>query len=860
MMGAESVLIVRAMVARHQPEVKSMKKGVERMSLNTLDLNGTWRARWSDGQRGRSEYAQREVTDPARYIDATVPGEIHLDLIKAGLITEPTEGLNALSARWVEEMIWSYRREFTVPRSALKAGTRTWLVFETLDLVATIVLNGKEVARHRNFFYPCRVEVTDTLRPGLNVLAVHLDSGLHDVSDRPGEPYSGQIDYKLHKRTWLRKPQCQFSWDWSTRLINVGISGPVRLEWTRDTVRVDRLVPLASLDADLQNGSVHVRLFVEGLGQTPVRGELTVQMTPGDVSVKLPVDITPGLNPVEAVLKIVQPELWWPAGCGTQALYTITATLSLKGRLLARHEAAIGFRHVRIDQSPHPEGGRYFTLEINGRKVFCKGGNLVPADMIFARITPDHYETLTARALEANFNILRVWGGGLYESDTLYDLCNRKGILVWQEFIFACGRYPGNDVGFVEDFKNEARHQIRRLAQHPCLVIWCGNNEMEQGLWEWGFDKYGALFSDLSLFHHVIPRLLAEEDPTRYYQPSSPYSPDGLSPTRDDCGDQHPWSIGFHDNDFRKYRKMISRFPNEGGILGPTSLPTLLTCLPEGHRHIQSFAWQLHDNSIDSWAEPSPTDGMLQQWLGLDIRRLTIEKFVYWGGLLQGEGLREYVDNFRRRMFDSGAAIFWMFNDCWPATRSWTIVDYALRRTPAFWAVKRAMAPVSVVLAEEHGKVIVYGVNDTDHPIEADLRYGVFKLAGGYPVELGKPVILVSNASTPLAEFPARLWTNRRASMAFGVLTRKDQILARNRLYDPFFKEMAWPKAKVRITVSQGKATFSCDQFAWGVCLDLEGETALVDNFFDLYPGQAHHIPWRKKSPPRLVHIGNDLK
>jgi len=830
------------------------------MSLNTLDLNGTWRARWADGQRGRTEYAQRDSTDNARYIDATVPGEIHLDLIKAGLLAEPTEGLNALSARWVEEMIWSYRHEFDAPAAALKTGTRTWLVFETLDLVATLVLNGKEIGRHRNVFYPCRIEVTAALRPGRNILAVHLDSGLHDVSDRPGETYSGQLDFKLHKRAWLRKPQCQFSWDWSTRLINVGISGPVRLEWTHDTLRVDRFVPLATLNADLQTGSVRARLFVEGLGPKPVQAELTVQITPGGHTVRVPVEIKPGLNPVEAILPVSKPELWWPVGCGKQALYSITATLAVKGRTLAQREATIGFRHVRIDQSSHPDGGKYFVMEVNGRKVFCKGGNLIPADMIFARITPDVYETLTERALEANFNMLRIWGGGLYEGDAFYDLCNRKGILVWQEFIFACSRYPGNDAAFVEDFRHEARHQIRRLAPHPCLVVWCGNNEMEQGVWEWGWDKYGAVFSDLSLFHHVLPRLMAEEDPTRYYQPSSPYSPDGLSPNRDDCGDQHPWSVGFTDTDFRKYRKMFSRFPNEGGILGPTSLPTMLQCLPEGHRHIQSFAWQIHDNSIDSWAEPSPPDQMLKQWLGLDIRALSIEDYVYWGGLLQGEGLREYIDNFRRRMFDSAAAIFWMFNDCWPATRSWTIVDYALHRTPAFWAVKRAMAPLSLVVTEERGQVIVYGINDTHQPVAADLRYGIFKLAGTYPVDRSTSVTLLPNASTKLAEFPARLWKSRRTTMAFGVLTSGDRILARNRLYDPLFSEMIWPKAKVHVDVVRGQATFTCDHFAWGVCLDLDGTTAFADNFFDLYPGQPYRIPWRKKTPPQLIHVGNELR
>ena len=830
------------------------------MSLNHLDLNGTWRVRWSDGQRGRPDYANRDVVEESRYLDATVPGEIHLDLVKAGLIEEPTQGLNCLKARWVEEMLWSYRREFTAPRAALAAGARAWLVFEALDLVATLVLNGKEIGRHRNVFYPCRLDVTGALRAGRNVLTVHLDGGLFDVSDKPGEPYSGQLDHKLHKRSWLRKPQCQFGWDWSTRLINVGVTGPVHLEWTADSVRVDRLVPLATLTPDLAEGSVRARLFVEGLGKKPVKADLTVQVSPGNHRVSVPVEIKPGQGVVEAVVPVPKPALWWPVGCGPQSLYTVTATLTVKGRSLARPAATIGFRHVRVDQSPHPAGGRSFVIEVNGRKVFCKGGNFVPADMIFARTDRRRYESLTDLALESNFNMLRVWGGGLYESDDFYECCNRKGLLVWQEFIFACAKYPATDAAFLEDVRREARHQIRRLAAHPSLIVWCGNNEMEVGAWEWGYDKWGATLSDYGLFHNVLPRLMAEEDPTRYYQPSSPYSPDGLNPNRDDVGDQHPWSIGFKDTDFRKYRAMTCRFPNEGGILGPTSLPTMLDCLPPGQRHLRSFAWQIHDNGIDSWGEPSHQDAMIRNWLGLDATKLSLEDFVYWGGLLQGEGLREYIDNFRRRMFDSAAAIFWMYNDCWPATRSWTTVDYHLRRTPAFWAVKRAMAPVSLVLTEENGRVVVFGVNDTDQAVEAELRYGVFTLAGRYPFDRTKPVVLAPNASMRLVDFPGRAWDDRRASLAFAALNRDGRQLARNRLFEPVFKELAWPDAKVQVRVRDGQAIFTSDRFAWGVCLDLDGKAALSDNFFDIYPGQPCVLPWRQSGRPRILHVGNRLR
>lgn len=824
--------------------------------INTIDLNGAWRVRWSDGVRGRPEWATQEEVDADRYIDAQVPGDVHLDAWKAGWIPDPYVGSNCLAARWVEECVWSYRRHFDVPSEVLKG--RAWLVLDGLDLVATVILNGVEVARHSNYFYPCRVDVTGKLREGKNLLAVHVDAGLFEAADRPAEGYVTSLDQRLHKRHWLRKPQFQFGWDWSTRFINVGIHGGVRLEWTEDPVRLDQFVPLAELSQDLKKGAVRGRLLVEGLGAEKRGGVLTVELPEAGVKASAEVEVQPGLNPYEVGLELASPKLWWPVGHGPQNLYTVRVSLSVDGRPMGEKTARIGFRHVRVNQDPHPKGGRFFHFEINGKKIFAKGANFVPADMILARIDRARYEKLIDLALEANFNFLRVWGGGLYESDDFYALCDERGIMVWQDFGFACARYPMTHQPFHESVKAEAAHNIRRLAAHPSLVVWCGNNEMEQGSWNWGYDR-GVVMPDHAFFHLTLPRILAAEDPTRYYQPSSPFSPDHLPPNQDDVGDQHPWRIGFQNADFRDYRQMICRFADEGGFLAPVSLPTMKACLPEGQRKVGSFAWQVHDNSVDSWGEPSYTHRIMTVWLGRDIRTFELEDLVYWGGLLQGEALREYCDNFRRRMFDSGAAVFWMYNDCWPATRSWTIVDYYLRRTPSFAPVRRAMAPLSVVVAQEGDDVIVFGINDTSEAVTCDLRYGVFSLAGGLPVDRRSAVSLPPNASTPLARFKSAEWRDPASSAAFAMLVRDGGVLARNRLFLPFFKDLKWAPAKVRVRVEKGRAVFESEAFAWGVCIDLEGEESLPDNFFDVYPGIAYSIPWKKDRPPRVLKVGNLL-
>jgi beta-mannosidase len=411
-------------------------------------------------------------------------------------------------------------------------------------------------------------------------------------------------------------------------------------------------------------------------------------------------------------------------------------------------------------------------------------------------------------------------------------------------------------VCFVEVVRAAARHQVRRLSHHPSLVVWCGNNELEWGDWSWGYGERGTIAPDYFLFHSALPRILAEEDGTRFYQPSSPYSPDLHHPNCDDCGDQHPWSIGFGDKDFRKYRVMACRFPNEGGIMGPPSLPTLRACLEAGRETPHSFSWEVHENSI---AVPSEADSILTEWLGRTIEELDLEDWTYLGGLLQGMGLSEYIRNFRRRMFSTSSAIFWMYNDCWPMVRSWTIVDHYLHRTPSFHPVRRAFAPLTVCLAIEEDTVKLFCVND-GLASDVEIRYGLVCLAGGYPVDERTRLEVAANASTLVAEIPAERWRSlgEGTHAAFAVLSRAGREVAKDTLFLPLFKDMEWPEARVTVRRVGSRAVFSSDTFAWRVCLDLDGEKRIPDNFFDLLPGLPYELEWAPElGEPRVLRVGN---
>ena len=827
-----------------------------------VDLNGRWELRWTDSRRGTTaDLLFAPDADMRRALPANVPGEAHLDLAAAGVIEEPLTGMNPLTTRWIEEMQWLYRRVFRAP--AMGKGERAFLTFDRLELTAIIYLNGVQIATHQNAFRPLTVDVTPHLKRGVNTLVVALDAGLFGVADKPFSGYGmpdggvkGPGADRLTKRHWLRQVQSSVGWDWSLRLLNVGITGGVRLESCRG-VRVESFSAPATLTPDLSEGSVIGRAHVHGLEDRPQAAKLTVEIPELRLRVERTLEVKPGPNTLEALLRVPAPELWQPIGHGRQKRYAVRLTLRVNGRVARRAEKRAGFRHVRVNQDAHPESGRYFIIEVNGKPIFCKGGNFVPADPIPARLDQRRYATLVDRAVEANFNLLRVWGGGLYESEEFYDLCDERGILVWQEFIFACTKYPATDEAFLAEVKREAVWQVRRLAHRPSLIAWCGNNEIEQGHWHWGYHK-GVAHPDYALYHMALPRIVREEDGTRYYQASSPISPDGTNPIADDRGDQHPWSVGFRNNDFRDYRKMICRFPNEGGVMGPTALPTVRAALGEGMDRIGSFAWELHDNSI---ARKGDQDRMIADWLGRSVDGMSLEEYVFYGGIVQGQALNEYIRNFRRRMFDSASAVFWMYNDCWPMIRSWTIVDYYLRRTPCFHPVRRAFAPLTAAIAHEAGRVKVFAINEGAETT-VDCRYGLVALRGAYPLDRTVRVRLPANASTLIGEFDESQWLRlgERKHGAFAILSRGGREIAHETFFLPKYREMAWPKAKVKVRREGNHVVFTSDSFAWRVCLDLDGEKRLPDNFFDLLPGVPYALPWRAAwGEPKVIHLGNDI-
>lgn len=832
-----------------------------------LSLNGTWDLLYEEND---PDYFTTAVLAGRPMLQAAVPAPVHKVLQGAGLIDDPNIGMNSLKARWVEEMFWIYRRTFTAPSEVLNANS--WLVFQWLELNATVYLNGEEIGTHANAHRPARFLVTGKLHAGENLIVLKLESGLHADADSPGAEYGVEWFAKMTKRPFHRKAQYQAGWDWSPRMMNVGILGDVRLEW-QDMPRLDEVTVFAVPSADLTSATFHARASIENLSDGPVEVALRARIEETGQEQTLTLSVPPGETRHEITLAVENPRLWWPIGHGDQALYTVAVSAEAGGEPQSATRRT-GVRSIEMDQSPHPVEGRYCRLKINNRLVFCKGGNWVPPDLSPSAVTPERYRELVDLAVHANFNLLRVWGGGIFADHVLCDACDEAGILLWHDFLFACAKYPGDLPAFAAEVRGEVTHAVRKLAHHPSLAVWCGNNEIEWGDWGWGYDTWKRTHPHYALFHHDIPKIVFEEDPSTLHWISSPWSPDFQHPNNPLVGDQHPWEVSLGEAggaDFWNYRGYVDRFPNEGGVLGMSSPATLLRFLPEKERYIFSPSWRHHDNSFALLDSVRGNLGHAYQtvslWTGRKPEELDWKEYAFVSALLQAEGLTEYILNYRRRMFSSGSAIFWMFNDSWPVTHGWTIVDYYMRKKLAFHPVRRAFQPVTVVAAREQigaGDGVTFTlINDSQQDWSGTLRYGAFDMRGAKIVsDVTRMICRANSTATYVGGIDFSLLEMRGLERTGALATLIDEagnVVAQYRVLFKRFHELDLDRdPQIDINLADGVLTLKSVVFVWGVCLDVDGEIPLPDNCFDLLPGVPYRLPWSDGlGEPRIVRTGN---
>ncbi len=818
--------------------------------MHNLNLNGRWGLTWCEPGEGEARGWATGGLPPERRVEARVPGDVHLDLLEAGIIDEPLWGRNAEDCLWMEGKDWWYSRRFQLAPGHLL--DRVELHFAGLDCTADVWLNGQPVGHSNNALVGHSFDVTEAAAAGGNLLIVRIDAGLRAAAHRNVEDYSMSSAGDELPRMWIRKPQFTFRWDWAPRLLTCGVWRDVTLCCYRRAALRD-LCLATRLRAD---GSARLEVLAEvenfGESDVPLRLELALERDETH-SLAVEGEVAAGCHTLRGEMVIPEPDLWWPAPLGEPALYDVSAELRSGGERLDGAAFRCGLREVELLQEPLGEEGTSFVVAVNGRKVFCKGANWVPADSIIARVSPSRYGALLSAAREANFNMLRVWGGGVYEDDLFYRLCDERGVLVWQDFAFACAYYPDRDEEFMAEVRAEAEKAVRRLRNHPCIALWCGNNENQWIHYQrQGEGKAAERCHGIQIYDELLPEVLGRLDPTRPYRPSSPYG--GEDPNTQLEGNRHAWDVSIlaptvaERVDYSRYAEDRGKFITEYGVLSPPPADSLRRYLPCDQMERGSPAWEFHNNRFEKGTNQ---EALKRYWRPAE--KLSLHDYLRFSQAVQAEALKFSLEHWRRRKFRTAGALFWMFSDCWGEV-GWSVVDYYLNRKPAFYAVRRAFAPVLVSLAAGEQDVEVWLVNDRLKAVEAELTCGWVDLRTGEVRSEKVPAQAPPNAAlcARRLEVPSG---RRERWVAFARLERDGQVLSRNRLFLTgfYFNRLPLPAASVRCEPGpDGEGvTVRTDAFAWGVHLDAPAGVRLEDNDFHLLPGQVRGIP--AAGPPDLL-------
>lgn len=812
--------------------------------MKQISLNGKWVLKQKD--------------DP-QAIPAEVPGQVHLDLLEAGVIEEPYEGTNELDLQWIGETDWIYRRTFSVPETIFSR-ERVFLRFHGLDTIAAISLNGQEIGTADNMFRLWEFDVKPYLEAGQNELQVDFQAPLPYARRRMAErhlPNWSVGEHKLPGGNWMRKSQCNFGWDWGPQLTTCGIWRDVEL-LAFDVARLAE-VHVRQEHGAPQGVTVHCHVAVERVARDPLSATVTLSYLGETVDEAL-LALPGASGTVE--LAVASPQLWWPNGMGRQPLYELKVTLqSPEGEELDRVTKRIGLRTLRLVREPD-QWGQSFHFAANGVPFFAKGANWIPADTFPARVDESWVRGLLESAAAANMNMLRVWGGGIYEDDAFYELCDQLGLCVWQDFMFACAAYPTFDRAFMATVRQEAADNVRRLRHHACLALWCGNNELEQGLVGAEWTRKTMSWADyVPLFDQALPEIVARLDPDTDYWPASPHSPLG---NREDWnnprwGDAHIWEVWHGLQPFEFYRTCHHRFNSEFGFQSFPGPRTVQTYTEPEERNITSYVMEHHQR------HPRGNQTIMHYMLDWFRLPASFEMTLWLSQILQGMAIKYAVEHWRRTMPRGMGTLYWQLNDTWPVA-SWSSLDYYGRWKALHYMARHFFAPalISAVEDEARGQVEIHVSNDEAAAQEGDVRWRLTTTAGrlveedtftiGVPPRQSRHVATL-DMSRALKEYGPRhllLWLELSAG------ERKqsgDRKRSANLVHWARPKHLALAEPQIEVEVVSGendayRVTLEAARPALWTWLALEGADArFSDNFFHLRPGAPQTITLEPQAP-----------
>jgi beta-mannosidase len=792
---------------------------------------------------------------------ATVPGCVHTDLLNNKLIDDPFYRDNEQKLQWIGKTDWEYQTTFKVTPEILRRANID-LVFEGLDTYANVFLNDESLLNTDNMFRTWRIDTKRLLRAGANTLHIRFRSPINEVLPRMAKmsyqlPAGNDQGEKTSPHT--RKAPYQFGWDWGPRFVTSGVWRPVFLEaW--DEARVEDLHILPKqVTADAASVTADVEVVANNNASATI---IIDNLTNKGIAAKREVNLIAGSNRVGLDFIISRPALWWPNGLGAQPLYAFKARLLINGKPIDETTTRTGLRSLELRQQPDASG-KSFTFVVNGVPVFAKGANWIPADSFPTRISKAKYRQLLESARDTNMNMLRVWGGGIYERDDFYELCDEMGILVWQDFMFGCSLYPG-DQAFLDNVRQEAIDNVKRLRNHPSIVIWVGNNEIESGWFHWGWKDQlpASLWDDyLKVFYGVLPEVCGSLDPSRPYWPSSPSSKLEDDNESQKMGDLHYWQVWHAALPFSEYEKQFPRFMSEYGFQSFPQLETVNTYTMTADQDINSPVMMAHQR------HPRGNQLISEYMLREYPQPKDFESFLYVSQVLQAEGIKIGAEHLRRIMPHNMGSLFWQLDDCWPVA-SWSSIDYTGRWKALQYYARRFYGDILVSPQEEDGNLKVFVVSDRVQPVAAQLSLSLLDFEGNKLWSQQENIEVAPLKSKSYVAVPIK--TLLAGKDPKGVVLLAEVLVGGKRLSsnEHFFgayKDLSLPKPQINAEVvplrGGFKITLSADKFARAVYLSSPDYAGVfMDNYFDLIPGRNVEVEFRAAKPIGLNDFRKQFK
>ncbi len=797
------------------------------------------------------------------WYDATVPGVIHTDLMANEIIEDPFYRLNERGVQWIDKEDWVYQTEFVADKEVLSKEC-IFLIFEGLDTYADVYLNDEEspILKADNMFRTWRINVKESLREGKNLLKVYFHSpvkidmpkweAMHPVhypawNDQAAN--GGLLDRKI--AVYARKAGYHYGWDWGPRLVTCGIWRPVYLEAWNNLRIEDIYYNQKSVTAKRADVSVEVDVTATTATAAEVR---VLDETTGAVLATVAAELKEGKNSITAPFSISKPQLWWSNGLGEPHRYDFRTEVVADGKVLDSRSHKIGLRSLKLIREDDADG-RSFYFELNGKPVFAKGANYIPCDNFLPRVTAEVYERTVLDAVNVNMNMLRVWGGGIYENDIFYDLCDQYGIMVWQDFMFGCALYPAEGA-LLESIRQEAADNVKRLRNHPCIALWCGNNECNQLLpsAKKKYDKRGTpevferMFHQFSDVYYVaLPETVEKYDPMRAYTPSSPFSskeiPSKLAydPSK---GDFHFWGVWHSKLPIDNYNTMRSRFFSEYGFQSFPEFESVKIYAPEERDWaVESEVMMSHQRG------GSKANGLIRTYLENEYwPAKDFQTFTYMNHVLQGDAIKTAMEAHRRDMPYCWGSLFWQHNDCWPVA-SWSSRDYYGRWKAQHYFTKYAFDDILVSAYNRDGRLKVYVVSDRHTSPKAELEVLIMDFKGNVVNKFVKSLKVAPNASTVVLDVATE---EALGAAKAGDVFIASRLTVGERTYcnNNFFvkqNELNYPVATVTTKVAAAKdgveVTLSTDNFARAIFMSIDGiDNFFADNYFDLRPGASRTV------------------